>query len=62
MPTNLDSCNFNEDSQDTCFRAFNKSNSDGKESKLNEAVQMSMSFKVLKLLIIKIIRIIFAEE
>jgi len=39
----LDTCNFNEDSQETCFRAFK---SDGKDSKLNDAVQMSMSFQV----------------
>lgn len=42
----LDSCNFNEDTQDTCFRSFKSSNSENKDSKLNEAVQMSMSFKV----------------
>lgn len=37
---------FNEDNQDICFRAFKPSNSDNKESKLNEAVHMSMSYKV----------------
>lgn len=40
----IESCNFNEDAQDTCFRAFKSS--DGKDTKLNDAVQMSMSFKV----------------
>jgi len=42
----LDNCNFNEDTQETCFRAFKSSNSDSKESKLNDAVQMSMNFQV----------------
>jgi len=41
----LDTCNFSEDTQETCFRAFKSTNSDNKDSKLNEAVQM-MSFKV----------------
>lgn len=41
----LDSCNFNENTQDICFRGFKSSNSENKDSKLNEAVQM-MSFKV----------------
>jgi len=39
----LDTCNFNEDTQETCFRAFK---SDSKDSKLNDAVQMSMNFQV----------------
>ncbi|XP_050524381.1 uncharacterized protein DDB_G0283357-like isoform X2 [Daktulosphaira vitifoliae] len=39
-----ESCNFNEE-QDTCFRAFKTSNCDSKDAKINEAVQMSMTFK-----------------
>ncbi|XP_050441228.1 uncharacterized protein LOC126846112 isoform X3 [Adelges cooleyi] len=40
-----ESCNFNEDAQDNCFRAFKSSKPDNKDSKMNDAVQMSMTFK-----------------